>query len=190
MLWANGTHDYTATLNWAPPITGGLPVTGYVVARTGFDTVGTGPWSTTLPASARSFTFTKLGPTGYTVTVSAVTAAGTGPAASVPTFADGPGVFPEPAAELAVVTDRAARTATLTWTLGYAGPHGSAPDRFTVGRDGIDQYGTGPWSTTLPADARSFTFHYLNVGTTYTLSVNGYFLWNPMDKTQTIQFTL
>lgn len=197
MLWVPApgggvpTGEYSAALNWAPPtVTGGLPIIAYVVARSGYDKDGTGPWSTTLSASARSFTFLRLGPIGYTVTVSAITAAGIGPAASVSAVIEGPGVFPQPAANLAVVTDRAAGTATLTWTLGFAGAHGSPPDRFAVGRDGVDRDGSGPWSTTLPADARSFTFRDLKVGTTYTLSVNGYFLWNPMDRTQTIQVTL
>lgn len=37
-----------------------------------------------------------------------------------------------------------------------------------VGRDGQDALGTGPWSTTLPATAREFTFRSLKPGTTYT----------------------
>jgi archaellum component FlaF (FlaF/FlaG flagellin family) len=80
---ANGPAK-TATLNWAPPAsTGGSPITGYRVARNGTDSGGTGPWSTVLPATARTVTFKYLLPgSSYSLTVQAVTAAGTGAAAS------------------------------------------------------------------------------------------------------------
>lgn len=68
---------------WTAPI-GGSPVTGYRVARDGTDTNGTGPWSTTVAATTRSYTFTRLfDGTGYHLSVAAVTAAGAGPAVSL-----------------------------------------------------------------------------------------------------------
>jgi archaellum component FlaF (FlaF/FlaG flagellin family) len=80
---ANGPAK-TVTLTWAPPTsTGGSPITGYRVARNGTDSGGTGPWSTVLPATARTITFKYLLPgSSYSVNVRAVTAAGTGAAAS------------------------------------------------------------------------------------------------------------
>jgi hypothetical protein len=65
-----------ATLSWAPPASnGGSPITGYRVSRDGTDSVGVGPWSTILPATARSQTFINLarGRT-YTLTVEALSA--------------------------------------------------------------------------------------------------------------------
>jgi hypothetical protein len=72
-------------VSWQPPTsTGGLPVTGYRVARDGTDSTGGGTYATTRPGSDRSFTFSLLrGSTTYTFTVAAITSAGPGPAATV-----------------------------------------------------------------------------------------------------------
>lgn len=75
----------TATISWSPPPgDAGAPVTGYLVGRDGTDSGGGGPWSTSLPASARSQTFTLLRPdTTYTLSVRAINVVGAGPPASV-----------------------------------------------------------------------------------------------------------
>jgi subtilisin family serine protease len=75
----------TANLHWQPPASdGGSPVTGYRVQRAGKDTAGRTSWGATLPATARSVTFGNLRyRTGYTLSVRAVNAAGTGPARTV-----------------------------------------------------------------------------------------------------------
>ncbi|WP_181135782.1 PQQ-dependent sugar dehydrogenase [Rathayibacter sp. AY1E2] len=81
---ATAGSDGTATLAWSPPAgTGGSAVTGYRVSRDGSDTSGAGAWSAVVAATKRSQTFTKLVPgRSYTLSVQAVTANGTGPAAS------------------------------------------------------------------------------------------------------------
>lgn len=69
----------SVTITWAPPASAGsTPVTGYRVGRTGVSAS-----STVLSRRARSFTFTGLRTgSAYTVSVCAVTRAGTGPAAA------------------------------------------------------------------------------------------------------------
>ena len=76
------THH--ATITWAPPGGDrGAAVTGYRIARDGVDSHGTGPWSTTVPDATRTFTFGSLKPGAtYHLTVQAINAAGTGPAAT------------------------------------------------------------------------------------------------------------
>ena len=76
------THH--ATITWSPPGgDGGAAVTGYRIARDGVDSHGTGPWSTTVPGATRTFTFGSLKPGAtYHLTVQAINAAGTGPAAT------------------------------------------------------------------------------------------------------------
>lgn len=72
------------TVTWAAPTGGGSPVTGYTVARDGVDTSGGGPWGTTVAASVLVWTFDKLqAGTAYTFTVTATTAQGSGPPATV-----------------------------------------------------------------------------------------------------------
>jgi hypothetical protein len=85
-LTATSPGDPTrVTVSWQPPAsTGGLPITGYRVARDGTDTTGGGAYATTRPAGDRSFTFTLLRrSTTYTFTVAAITSAGQQPAATV-----------------------------------------------------------------------------------------------------------
>ena len=181
----------SATVSWAPPAnTGGLAVTGYVVGHNGLDRDGIGPWSTTVSAIARSFTFTRLGPNGDTATIRAVTAAGTGPAAFIAIFTGLPLIVMQPVANLTVVTNRGTGTATVNWSLGYPGNHYEAPAGFNVGRDGTDSHGGGAWSTTLPASARTFTFSYLRPGVTYTLTVTGFVRWSTQVSTQSVRITI
>lgn len=69
----------TATMSWKPPASsGGSPITGYKVARS-----GSPAWSKVVPATARSqgFSNLKVG-VAYTLSVQAITANGTGPATS------------------------------------------------------------------------------------------------------------
>jgi hypothetical protein len=42
---------------------------------------------------------------------------------------------------------------------------------WTVGRDGVDLHGSGPWSTPLTPDTRRFTFRSLRPATEYTLTL-------------------
>ena len=79
---ADATHN--ATITWsAPRSDGGTAVTGYRIARDGTDLHGAGPWSTTVPATTHTFRFGSLQPGAtYHLTVQAINAAGTGPAAT------------------------------------------------------------------------------------------------------------
>lgn len=75
----------TAVLKWTKPsANGGNPIIGYRVARDGTDADGQGAWSAVVAADRRDFTFTRLVPgSSYALSVSTVTALGTGPAKSV-----------------------------------------------------------------------------------------------------------
>ncbi|WP_166442204.1 fibronectin type III domain-containing protein [Nakamurella flava] len=187
----------SATITWSPPwTTNGATITGYRVARDGYDTDGSGAWSTTVPANIRSFTFTKLGPTSYTATVQAITTAGTGPASKAPVYTGTPQIFMGQVAGYTVTTNRAAGTATITWRVDPTGNHWQTPDGFLVGRDGVDRSSTGVWSTTVGATVRSFTFTQLKAGNTYRLSITPYLLWltgkpsGPTSLTQTVTVQL
>ena len=70
----------TATITWtASHAFEGQPITGYRVSRNGTDAAGSGPWSTVIPASSRSQTFTNLAAgSSYTLTVRALVAGGEG----------------------------------------------------------------------------------------------------------------
>ncbi|MCJ1696517.1 fibronectin type III domain-containing protein [Rathayibacter caricis] len=79
----SATTDRTArsaTVTWADPYpNAGQPITGYRVSRNGTDAAGSGPWSTVIPASSRSQTFTNLAAgSSYTLTVRALVAGGEG----------------------------------------------------------------------------------------------------------------
>lgn len=78
----NGT---SATLTWSPPtVTGGSAITGYTYGRDGTDYQGTGPWTGRADTVTRSATFNLLQPgTTYHLSVAAINAIGTGPAATV-----------------------------------------------------------------------------------------------------------
>jgi hypothetical protein len=45
------------------------------------------------------------------------------------------------------------------------------PASWTAGRDGIDDHGTGPWSTTVSGTTRTFTFNSLVAGRQYTFTI-------------------
>jgi hypothetical protein len=169
-IMSSASGDGRMSITWAPPAdTGSSPVTGYRVARDGTDVEGKGPWSTVVPATARTFEMTLLrnGST-YTFSVAAVSGAGQGPAASVrltPTAASA-----RPGAPRITATSVGDQRATVTW--GAPTQTGSSPiTGYRVARDGTDVEGKGPWSTVVPATTRSFEMTLLRNGTTYTLSV-------------------
>lgn len=85
---ATSVSDTRATLAWSAPATSGASaVTGYRVTRTGGLSTQAPGWSTTVPASARSWTFNRLsGGDYYTFSVAAINAQGTGTPVSVTTL--------------------------------------------------------------------------------------------------------
>lgn len=162
------TTPGVASLTWAPPA-GGPAVTGYRVFRDGVDEVGVGAYSSTLPATARTFSMTALVPgRTYTLGVQAVTAAGVG----APVTA---GVLPSTFSNVSAPSGVAARQsaagqATLTWNVPAIGG-GKTVTGYRVSRDGTDRVGVGAYTTVLPATARTFTMTSLAAGQAYTLSV-------------------
>jgi hypothetical protein len=157
----------TAAVTWQPPASGS-PITGYRVSRDGIDQYGTGAWFGNLPATARSFTFQALKPgSSYGLSITAINAQGAGPAAAaiVQMGQD----FTAPA-DIQVLPNRAGHAGTLSWTPPTS-DGGSPITGYRVTRDGTDAYGTGVWTTVIPASSRAFTFLSLNWGTTYNLSV-------------------
>ncbi|PPH51577.1 hypothetical protein C5C49_11900 [Rathayibacter sp. AY1E2] len=160
------------TVSWNEPSSnGGLDITGYRVARDGTDSSGSGPWSTVVSADRRSQTFTNLRPnTSYTFTVQAINDVGTSEAATVTRTAD-PYFAPSVPTRVAGTTNDSVRSATISW----APPESAGNPAITgyrVSRNGVDNAGAGPWSTTVAATARSFTFTHLAAGATYTMSVS------------------
>lgn len=158
----------TATVTWqAPASNGGSAITGYKISRDGKDASGRGAWSTTVSATTRSFTFTNLvASSGYTLSVRAINAIGTGTAASA-AVAAAPST---PSAATSVSGSAATTTATLTWAA-PASNGGSAITGYRVARDGTSSTGSGAWSTTKSATTTSQTFTNLLQATTYNLSV-------------------
>ncbi|PPG18784.1 hypothetical protein C5C74_08840 [Rathayibacter sp. AY1E8] len=160
------------TVSWeAPYADGGTDITGYRVSRNGTDASGSGPWSTVVSADRRSQTFTNLRPnTSYTFTVQAINAVGTSEAATVTRTADAY-FAPSVPTRVAGTTNDSVRSATISW----APPESAGNPAITgyrVSRNGVDNAGAGPWSTTVAATARSFTFTHLAAGATYTMSVS------------------
>lgn len=169
---ASVTGAGSAVLTWAPPAgRGGSAVTGYVVGRDGVDTGGTGAWSTTVGASARSLTFTRLVPgRPYSLSVRAKSAAGLGPAASVTvTAATVPGAPVVPSYLVPMPDPDGSHSAAVTWSP-PADNGGSRITGYRVSRAGYDTDGTGPWSTVVGPDVRSFTMTKLG-WTSYTFTV-------------------
>ena len=165
---AAAASSSSATLKWSPPANPGTtPITGYTIGRDGTDTSGHGAWSRTVPASARSYTLVSLvAGRSYHLTVRAISAAGAGATTTVTTPISS--AMTAPAATTVVQTGTS--SARISWT-----PPSAAGGRpitgYTVSRNGVDTNGTGAWSKTLAASARSFTMLRLVRGSTYTLSV-------------------
>ena len=103
----------SASLKWSPPaIAGSAAITGYRVSRDG-GTTGATSWSTTVPATLRSQTFTNLvaGRT-YTLSVAAINSLGTGPATQVTVIPGTPGAPSNVAGRAAT----AGTSQVLTWS--------------------------------------------------------------------------
>ena len=170
VIEGSSTGDGRMSITWAPPpSTGSSPITGYRVARSGTDVEGKGPWSTVVPATARTFTMTLLrNTTTYTFSVAAISAAGQGPTASnllTPTVASA-----RPGAPRITTTSVGDQRATVTWAVPTQ--TGTSPiTGYRVARDGTDVDGKGPWSTVVSATTRSFEMTLLRNGTPYTLTV-------------------
>lgn len=155
----------SATLSWSPPgQDGGSPVLGYRVGRDGVDRQGGAAWSTTLPATARRQVFTSLRPGDtYRLSVQALNAAGTGPAATA-TVSLAAGV-PGPVRDLDT-----GRFGPVEWSP-PAFDGGSPVTGYRVSRDGVDGSGRGPTSVVVPATATRYLFPTLEPGRRYHVTV-------------------
>jgi hypothetical protein len=165
---AGQTGSGVATVQWAAPtVTAGKTITGYKVARDGVDSAGVGAYATTVAATTRSFSMTKLvtGST-YTLSVQAVTSTGAGPLTKATVK-----VLPYVSAPTSTaVTQSAAGAARITWQPPTT-TSGQTITGYRVSRDGTDTAGAGPYATVVSASTRSFTMTRLQVSSRYALSV-------------------
>jgi hypothetical protein len=142
-------------------------ISGWNVGRNGVDDLGTGPWATDKAAGDRSHTFNSLvAGTTYTFTLIPKTAAGNLTAVTT-TAKPGDGGTPPPQGEVtisATVLDQ--DRVRVDWTTTRTDISG-----WNVGRNGVDDLGTGPWATDKAAGDRSHTFNSLVAGTTYTFTL-------------------
>ncbi|HMR48751.1 MAG TPA: hypothetical protein PKA68_05780 [Arachnia sp.] len=160
---ATSQYGLQATVTWDSKAS---PAGGWIVARDGKDTGGTGAWSTILPGSARTHTFNYLVP-GQTYNLMLRSSGGDG---LVQIVAGKPEAEKPAAAKLSatVLQDVDAlfgNRATLRWT-------SEATDgQWLVSRDGKDTGGTGHWETVRESSAREHVFNYMVPGETYDLTV-------------------
>jgi len=147
------TGNATVTVNW----TAAVGATGYTVALDRIDGGASGVTPASKTASQLTHTFTGLtnsvayratvtiGPSGAQRTVQATPTAG--------------------AANITVTKSEGDGQVVISWT--------AATDAtgYLVGRNGTDSNGSGPWSTTDPATARSRAFLNLVNGTAYNFTV-------------------
>lgn len=164
------TAAASATIWWQPPnTTGASAITGYRVTRDGVDSSGAGAYATTVSASTRSFTMTKLiAGHGYTITVQAINSAGTGPAAAGTVTMSALALASAPRA--VVVTQTGTSQATISWQPPTSAGGGTTTG-YRVSRDGVDNQNTGAYSALVASTVRSFTMTRLLVGHTYVLTV-------------------
>jgi hypothetical protein len=162
------TSARTATASWtAPTLTGGSAVTGYRVSRSGLDSGGNGAFSTTVPASTHSYTFTALLPTEtYDLVVQPINGAGPGIPRSTSVVFLGP---PSEPTDAYLDTDAPGHAVSLYWEA----PTYSTSDitGYRVSRDGTDSGSSGAFSTTVSATTHGFTFSFLNGWEPYAFSV-------------------
>jgi fibronectin type III domain protein len=157
----------SASISWQPPANSWLntyaPVTKYIVKRSN----SAGSWSTTLSASARSFTFNYLtSGAGYTLSVQAFNAVGPSPLAQI-SVPGSSGSLNAPSSLTVERTDEG--NATMTWNPPTV-LAGKTITGYKVARDGLDSSGH-TYSHVVSASTRSFTMKYLVLGRTYNLSV-------------------
>ena len=159
----------SATITWSPPTSsGGATVTGYQVGRDGTDLYGTGPWSTVVPATARSRTIKNL-VTGrtYYLSVQAINSAGTGPLIVIGVPIMSTTVLNAPSK---VSVTKTGSTATISWQPPTV-LAGKTITGYRVSRNGVDVNGVLNPTTNVSSSARSYTFAKLVGGSTYSLTV-------------------
>ena len=176
----------SATVTWtAPARVGSSPITGYRVRRYSSTVLQA---TTTVASGARALVVTGLtNGSSYTFDVTAINAAGVGPASTV-TPAVVPATTPGIPTTVAASRNDAAHTATLTWTPPTS-TGGTAITGYRLSRDGTDTSGTGAYATVVPATSRTFTFSKLKAGLPYTLkvqAVNGVGTGSPVSKVVTL----
>lgn len=141
----------TVSLDWADAAT----AAGYVVYRGG-----------TQIATPTASAYVDSPPAGqtYSYTVAATNANGASAQTAAVTVTLGSP--PPPGSTTMTATPLDAGKVRLDWTTTRTDITG-----WTVARDGQDTGGTGPWSTTLPAAARTYTMNDLIAGNTYTFTL-------------------
>jgi hypothetical protein len=163
------TSGSSATLKWSVPTSdGGSAITGYRVARDGVDSTGYGAWSTTLAASARSNSFNLLKPgSTYNLSVQAINAIGTGPAASVKVVVS-PSGEAMPVGNIPGWRQVFTEDFTSTVALGsWPGPYDAKWDDYTYDHMPKDTFGGGVWNSRADLSAGGGMADY------YLHSVNG-----------------
>jgi hypothetical protein len=152
--------DWTSTLNPQPG--------SWTVGRDGVDERGSGPWSTTVSGATRTWTFNSL-ITGqqYTFTVTPAGSTDGSTATATPGATVPPGDPNPPPAVTVTATVLNDHQVKVDWT-STLNPQ---PGSWTVGRDGVDERGSGPWSTTVSGATRTWTFNSLITGQQYTFTV-------------------
>ncbi|PPF35118.1 hypothetical protein C5B93_11895 [Rathayibacter sp. AY1A2] len=177
-LRAIAGSDRRVVVTWQPPVgDGNSPILGYRVGRSGTDASGSGPWSTIVStvrsdsAQPYSQTFTNLkANTEYTFSVTAFNKIGQGESATT-TIVVEPHRAPSEPSSVVAIPDSSTRSATLNWKI-PTDTGGTSITGYRVSRDGIDNSGSGPWTTVVSASKLSQTFSNLTVGSAYTLRVS------------------
>lgn len=166
---AGGTQ---VNVSWDPPSSdGGIPVSGYRVARNGADSTGGGAYTTDVPATSRNFLFSLLlVNAGYQFTVQALHAGVAGPIATVTSEPRVESTLPWAPTSARIARDTSGTRITVQWQ--PPGSDGGSPvTAYRISRDGIDSTGGGAYTTTVSASSRSFTMTLLRTSSPYMVSV-------------------